>query len=191
MGCGTGTWPIHLEELQLLKVWFILIQSRIYPFNLYATSNLAQLLNESPPFFPFIKPWWQVQLSLISQLYKKQDANSLLIQPTASTNPLSAKITVYIEITNFNAQHMQILKVTSGMCALTNRPIWKKRRKNFNLPWKWAGFKSNQVILLFFFCKRDCFFQLFETARPYSFRVREVSPVHFPRYILYEVNMMM
>lgn len=44
-----GTWPIHPEELQLLKVGFILIQSRIYPFNLYATSNLGQLLNESPP----------------------------------------------------------------------------------------------------------------------------------------------
>lgn len=49
MGCGTGTRPVHLEELQLLTVGFILIQSRIYPFNLYATSNLGQLLHESPP----------------------------------------------------------------------------------------------------------------------------------------------
>lgn len=127
-----GTWPIHPEELQLLKVGFILIQSRIYPFNLYATSNLGQLLNESPPlFFPFIKPQRWVQLSLISQLYKKQDKNSLLIQPTASTSPLSDKITAYIQITNFNAQHMQISKATSGSHAFTSGPIWKKGEKKF------------------------------------------------------------
>lgn len=78
VGMWDWTWPVQLAELQLLQLWFIsILQSTIYAFSPYATHLCFPSLQWIPLLFLlFTKPWWWVQLSLISQLYKKQNQNS-------------------------------------------------------------------------------------------------------------------